>query len=335
MKKPLLLISILSLLVVILVLYSLNLFGIRISRWRFPDPALRNAVLTYVDTDRNDVLSKKELEDAKILIISGECNDFSGIKYLKNIERLSLHDCSDLSGLEKLTNLKELSFSGQCPDLSSLENMADLETIEFWNVEFSETFVLENSIPVKSVIFRSCVFEKGVLFKNDSAEYVEFGYCGNGECVANGDLIFKDCASLNSFRAEFDTYYFDIEQEQSCNIDLSGCNNLDWLSIWSEDKQRVPSINLSNCSKLSSFAIYDLHYGDEIAEINLNISGSPNINNINLPNGIKELDISDCPHLIAASEQTPHEGEDHTDIVYECEEGYIETSNEQLVFIHN
>ena len=333
MKKALLLISILSLLVVILVLYSLNLFGIRISRWRFPDPALRSAVHTYVDKDKNDVLSKKELEDAKILIIYGECNDFSGIKYLKNIERLSLHDCSDLSGLEKLTNLKDLSFIGQCPDLSSLENMADLETIEFWNVEFSETFVLENNIPVKNVIIHSCIFENGIIFKNDSVESVEFGYCGNGECVANGDLIFKDCASLNSFRAEFDTYYFDIEQEQSCNIDLSGCNNLDWLMIWSEDKQRVPSINLSNCSMLNSFTIYDLHYGDEVADINVNISGSPNINIAKLATGIKELNISDCPHLIAASEQTPHEGEYHSGIVYECEEGRIESDNEQLVFI--
>ncbi len=335
MKKPLLLISILSLLVVILVLYSLNLFGLWINRWTFPDRALRAAVSTYVDKDKNGVLSKKESEDATTLLISSPCDDLSGIKHLKNLERLSLCDCTDLSGIEKLSNLKELSLIYQCPDLSSLENMSGLETIEIWNCEFSETFVFDNNVSVKNVTFRSCVFEKGVLFKNDSAEYVEFGYCGNGECVANGDLIFKDCASLNSFRAEFDTQYFDIEQEQSCNIDLSGCNNLDWLSIWSEDKQRVPSINLSNCSKLSSFAIYDLHYGDEIAEINLNISGSPNINNINLPNGIKELDISDCPHLIAASEQTPHEGEYHTDIVYECEEGYIETSNEQLVFIHN
>ena len=333
MKKALMLISILSLLIVIFVLHSLNLFGLWINRWTFPDRALRAAVSTYVDKDKNGVLSKKELEDATMLLISSPCDNLSGIKHLKNLERLSLCDCTDLSGIEKLSNLKELSLIYQCPDLSSLENMSGLETIEICNCEFSETFVFDNNVSVKKVIFRSCAFEKGVLFKNDSAEYVEFGYCGTGECIANGDLVFKDCDSLNSFRAEFDTQEFDTEQEHSCNINLSGCNKLDWLTIWSENNQRVPSIDLSNCSKLSSFSIYDLHYGDEIAKINLNISGSPNINRIDLPNGIKELDISDCPHLIAASEQTPHEGEYHIGIVYECEEGYIETSNEQLVFI--
>ena len=99
MKKALMLISILSLLIVIFVLHSLNLFGLWINRWTFPDRALRAAVSTYVDKDKNGVLSKKELEDATMLLISSPCDNLSGIKHLKNLERLSLCDCTDLSGI--------------------------------------------------------------------------------------------------------------------------------------------------------------------------------------------------------------------------------------------
>ena len=75
MKKALMLISILSLLIVIFVLHSLNLCGLWINRWTFPDRSLRAAVSTYVDKDKNGVLSKKELEDATMLLISSPCDN--------------------------------------------------------------------------------------------------------------------------------------------------------------------------------------------------------------------------------------------------------------------
>ena len=317
---------------IVLTIFSCSLMGIHINSSHFPDPYLMGAVRRF-DTNKNDWLSKKEIEEAKTLFTSGPCSDLTGIEKFPNLEEVHIGNCSDLSGIEKVTNLKELSLSGNCPDLSHIENLSNLETIEIWNCVFSETFVFDNDASVKEVKFHDCVFENGIIFKNNSVEYVEFGYCGGHECVASGDFDFKDCDSLSGFNLELDTNNFDIMQEQSCNIDLSGCNNLEWVSIWSEREQRVPTINLSNCNKLRSVSVYDLHHGDDVAEITLNICGSPNIDYVLLPNGIKKLDISNCPHLISASEQTPHEGEYHHGIVYESEDGRIKSDNEQIEFI--
>ena len=67
-------------------------------------------------------------------------------------------------------------------------------------------------------------------------------------------------------------------------------------------------------------------------EMILIIDGCPNIEKAFLNTSrIKELDISDCPYLISASEQTPYE--EFRGWIYESEEGYIVTNYEQLVFI--
>jgi hypothetical protein len=110
---------------------------------------------------------------------------------------------------------------------------------------------------------------------------------------------------------------------------------LDWLLISIEKEQTIPSVDLSNCSKLRSFAIYEFgdYYGDNKKEITLNISGCPNIEEANIASlHVQELDIRDCPHLISASEQTPSE-QRFVGLRYESEDGWIEVNNEQLVFI--
>ena len=81
------------------------------------------------DSDGNGYLSKKEVEDAKSLIIWEQCDDLSGIEYLTNLETLSLQHGSTISGIEKLANLKTLCIS-DFTDLSGVEYPADLERIK-------------------------------------------------------------------------------------------------------------------------------------------------------------------------------------------------------------
>ena len=310
MKKNILVLLGVLVLFTVLVLIFKSLLGIRISEKNFPSWELMSSVRRY-DVNKNGYLSKKELEDAKTLCV----------------------DCSNLSGIEQLTNLQSLILYNQCPDLSIIEQLTNLEEIEIENCEFNETFVFDNEIPVTNVIFRSCYFEKGVLFKNNSVEYVEFGECG-----VNGDVVFADCDGLTEFRAEFDVtdlnFDSDYPKELNCNIDLSGCDNLDWLLVSSEKEQILTSVDLSNCSKLRSFSIYDFDHYDINTELTLNISGCPNIKEAHIPaKRVQELDISDCPYLISASEQTPSE-EDFLGLRYETDDGYyILTGNENLVFI--
>ena len=335
MKKAVSLLTLLSLIGSALVLSSCALFGVRIDRYHFPSSSLMGSVRTF-DKDNNDFLSKQELEEAKSLLVISECSDLSGIEYLTNLETLTLLDCSnstDLSGIEKLTNLKSLVLCN-CTDsinLADVEFPDSLEVIEIHGGTFNETFVFDNEVTINEFKFRDCVFENGVLFKNDSVGYVEFGYCNNGECEASGDLVFEDCDSLYWFRGEFES-----EQERSCNIDLSGCDALDWLLISNDHEQIITSVDLSNCSTLSSFEIYGFDsYSDSGVkpELTLNICGCPNIEAAYiLTNRVQELDISDCPYLISASEQTPYEKQ-WVGLVYESEDGYIEAENEQLVLI--
>ena len=73
MKKAILLILLLSLIVSVLVLFSSSLRGIRIDEEHFPDIVLKKGAWDF-DLNRNGYLSKKDLEDAKILIIWDRCN---------------------------------------------------------------------------------------------------------------------------------------------------------------------------------------------------------------------------------------------------------------------
>ena len=82
---------------------------------------------------------------------------FSFSSELTKLKTLCLHEFSDLSGVEYSTNL---------------------ERIEIYSSVFSEIFVFDNETSVTEFKFRDCVFEKGILFKNDSVENVTFEDCG-------------------------------------------------------------------------------------------------------------------------------------------------------------
>ena len=329
MKKVVSLTSMLSLLGSALVLSSCSLFGIRVDEYHFPDQGLRNAVSGYVDKDNNGYLSKEELESSKILPVWGPCYDLSGVEYLTNLETIGFNECYDLSGIEKLTNLKKLDISNTCPDLSAIKGLTNLEEINIENCVFSDTFVFDNEVPVTDLVFRECAFENGFILNNDYVEKVEFGSQGFPTCEFSGDFVFTDCDALYEFNASIDS-----EQGRNCNIDLSGCDNLDWFLICIETEQTISSVDLSNCSKLRSFSIYEFNKLNSVnkTEITINISGSPNIESVVLSESINELDISDCPYLISASEQTPSE-KNYGGLIYESDNGYIDTENEQLVFI--
>ena len=326
MKKAILLALLLGF---VFVLSSCSPLGIRIDSDHFPDAKLWTWVRTC-DSNQNGYLSKKEIEDAKSLIIWEECNDLTGIGYLTNLETLALQHGSDLSGIEQLTNLKTLCIS-EFSDLSGVEYPPDLERIEIYRSVFSEPFVFDSDTSVTEFKFKNCVFEKGIIVKNNSVENVEFDDCG-----VSGDVVFADCDGLTYFHAYYDVTNLDIDadfdymKEQSYSVDFSGCDNLD--HVWLENGQVVSSVDLSNCGKLRSISIYDLYTKDDVPETTLDISGCPNIEDARILEGIRELDISDCPHLISASEQTPT-GEYH--IEYESEDGHIYSSNTELVLINN
>ena len=329
MRKAVSLFTLLSLLASVTALSSCSLFGIRVDEYHFPDRGLRNAVRGYVDKDNNDFLSKEELEEAKILPVWGPCYDLSGIEYLTNLECISFNAGEELSGIEKLTNLKRLAVANTCPDLSAIEGLTNVEEIWIENCVFSDTLIFDNEVPVNGLIFWDCVFEKGFVLNNDYVEYVEFGSNGFLPCEASGDFVLTDCDALYEFYADFES-----EQGQNCNIDLSGCDNLDRFLISTETEQTITTVDLSNCSKLRSFSIYEFNKFNSVnkTEITINISGSPNVESVVLSESINELDISDCPNLISASEQTPRE-RDFGGLIYESDNGYIDTENEQLVFI--
>ena len=323
---------------------SLHFGGIRIDKKHFPDTGLWNAVRGF-DSNRNGYLNSKEIEEAKSIVIWDECSDLSGIEYLPNLETVIVAhcQCSDLSGVKDLTNLKTLSFQDHCPDLSGLEDLTNLEELSLYQCVFNETYVFDNESSVIDLKFKTCVFEQGITFRNAHVENVTFEYCALG-----GDVDFSDCDGLINFEADFDPNadalfndlyddgydhdYFDALSEQSYNVDLSGCDNLDYARI--KNGQVINSVDLSDCSVLRVISLSDLYYyGEEaINEATLNISGSPNIEyaHINLW-GINELDISDCPHLISATEQTPSGGDSH--IEYESEDGYLYSLNELVVII--
>ena len=338
MKKVILF---LSLIISALVLSSCSLLGICDDEEHFPDLALRYSVRNY-DMNKNGYLSKKELEDIKSLTIWWDpCSDLSGIEYLTNLESLYVvHSrCSALNGVENLTNLKKLTFEDQCPDLSGIEKLTNLESMELCRCVFSETFVFDSESAVAEFNFHNCVFEKGIIFKNVSVENVSFD-----ECAVSGDVVFADCDGLKSFDAHFDPAdndminifygdydpeYFEDMKEQSYSVDLSECDNLDWVDI--ENGQVITSVDLGNCSMLNWFSISDLYYYDENEE-KLNICGSPNIKYANIGlRGLKELDISDCPNLISLTETTPTSVE--YSIKYENDDGRFYCSNEKLVII--
>ena len=326
--------------VVFVIIYRSSL-GIKINDRHFPDTALQGSVRNY-DLDKNGFLSDEELESMDALNIWGTCRNLAGIEYLTNLKILAIThcQCSDLSGIEQLINLEELYISNiydQCPDFSAIENLTNLKELRINESVFGETFVFENEISVADLNFNYCVFEKGIHFKNNSVENVTFY-----KCAACGDVVFADCDGLIDFDADFrpddydldwvlDDYkadYFDALMEQSCNIDLSGCVNLVRARVYNTGV--ITSIDLGNCSMLRRIILTDWH--DKSDKISLNICGSPNIDYAHIAlSGLKELDISDCPYLISAIEQTTSANEKY--LKYESEDGHFWASNEKLVII--
>lgn len=77
-------------------------------------------------------------EDLRLLDLSENCvNDLSGLKGLKKLIILSLHDnysVKDLSPLAELTSLQELDLScNQIRDISPLKNLINLKKLDLWD----------------------------------------------------------------------------------------------------------------------------------------------------------------------------------------------------------
>ena len=310
----------LSLLLSTIALTSCSWRGIPLDSDHFPDPNLYMWVRTC-DMNQNGYLSDKEIEDAKSLIVWDDCEDLTGIEYLTNLEILALQHGSDLTGIEKLTKLKTLCISN-FEGLEGVKFPDSLEKIEIYTSVFKDKFVFGNDNKVIDILFKDCVFEKGIQFESDQVQKVDFDDCGVAE-----DVVFADCDGMTYFHAYFASRNSDYGylREQSYTVDLSGCDNLDQVSI--EDGQAVSSVDLSNCGKLREFLVFDLY---EPAPTTINISGCPNIEEARVSRGVSRLDISDCPHLISASE---HPQESRYSAEYKSGDGYIYSANEDLVLV--
>ena len=144
-------------------------------------------------------------------------------------------------------------------------------------------------------------------------------------CFSN---VFSICAE--DIPQETDTPV--VEEEAQNQADTADKIN-EPVQPLEETEQTITSVDLSNCSKLRSFSIYEFNKLNSVnkTEITINISGSPNIESVVLSESINELDISDCPLLISATEQTPSD-KDYC-LEYESEDGYIWASNEKLKII--
>ena len=310
----------LSLLLSAVALTSCSWRGIPLDSDHFPDPNLYMWVRTC-DMNQNGYLSDKEIEDAKSLIVWDDCEDLTGIEYLTNLEILALQHGSDLTGIEKLTKLKTLCISS-FDDLNGVKFPDSLEKFEIYTSVFKDKLVFGNDNKVIDILFKDCVFEKGIQFESDQVQKVDFDDCGVAE-----DVVFADCDGMTYFHAYFASRNSDYGylREQSYTVDLSGCDELDNVNI--ENGQVVSSVDLSNCGKLREFWVADLF---EPAATAIDISGCPNIEEARISRSVSRLDISDCPHLISASEQTPDR---NLHVEYKSEDGYIYSSNEDLVLV--
>ena len=107
MKKAVSLLTLISLIASVFVLPSCSLLGLALDAEHFPDKELRYSLRSF-DSNGNGYLSKKELKEAKSLLIWGDCYDLTGIEYLTNLEcsKESAFNVGDLSSVPGL---------GRCP----------------------------------------------------------------------------------------------------------------------------------------------------------------------------------------------------------------------------
>ena len=78
--------------------------GVKIDESHFPDEHFRIYVKQY-DTDRNGYLSKKELDDVKIIDLPRSVSSLKGIEYFKNLTSLDC-SCMRLTSLDLSKNIK-------------------------------------------------------------------------------------------------------------------------------------------------------------------------------------------------------------------------------------
>ena len=106
------------------------------------DENLKLAITKELGKNKEDVLTKKDLESIKNLTLdSKNISNLKGIEYCTNLENLSLgnNNISDISNLENLTKLKHLSLNNNnISDISSLKNLVNLEILSLTDNNISD-----------------------------------------------------------------------------------------------------------------------------------------------------------------------------------------------------
>ena len=93
------------------------------------------------------------------ILSSAKINDFSKLKYFKNVERLFLIDNSitDLSPLQDLHKLRILNISGTAiEDLSPLAHLENLEIIDASNTPITDLSPLSNKLCLTELFLNNC-----------------------------------------------------------------------------------------------------------------------------------------------------------------------------------
>lgn len=231
-----------------------------------------------IDTNKDGIFTKEELGSEKLrylcINVSNEDLNLSGIEYMQNLERITIHasGIKDFSFLSKLKKLKDLDIqSNDEIDCEQLKNISSLEKFSTLNSEVKNLNKLSELKKLKELSLSNAWYDIKEIenFINLENLYIH----GN---IYNEAPDFNKLINLKSLRLSFNS--FDNTNTKPLTFDK--LTLLESLSISSYGDTVVDFTNISNLKnlKLLSLNAYIVNNAKNIDQI----SKIPNLENLNI-----------------------------------------------------
>ena len=220
-----------------------------------PDNRLKEALMSEVDDNNDEELSKSELLNLKSLVLwnKGEDIDLTGLEYATNLEAITFYESSpkNIEILENLTNLKNLKLmNNQLTSIPDFHNLKNLESLNLDGNQLTSVPDFQNLRNLKSLSLAGNQLESIPNFQelpnletlyltgNKLTSVPDFQNLKNLEIL---DLYNNQLISVPDFQELTNIKLLDLSYNQLTSVpNFQGMTNLETLYLAGNQLTSVP-----------------------------------------------------------------------------------------------
>ncbi|MDE7289489.1 MAG: carbohydrate-binding domain-containing protein, partial [Oscillospiraceae bacterium] len=292
--------------------------GVEVNEENFPDTVFREYVSYWIDRNRDEYLSEKEIAEATQITVPEECVSVQGIEYLVNLEMLEIVDTQVTSF--DISNNIDLRYL--CVGSSEIDVIAPIASIDVSNnINLNELYIYDTQITTLDI--------------SNNTALTSLDCCNSPitslDISSNTELIELDCTGIQI--ASLDLSSNTALTKLGCSntpitsLDLS--NNMALTALYCRNTQ-ITSLNVSNNTTLMWLECNDTQIRS------LNVSNNKSLRVLKCYNTpITSLDLSqntaltslDCYNTPITNLDVNNNTSLHTLWCYDTKISYVDISN--------